>query len=39
MFFGGRFFNRSGGYPGCRGGASHHYDMALRLTSGFGGER
>ncbi|WP_206068454.1 hypothetical protein [Nonomuraea composti] len=33
----GRFFNQSGNYPNCPGGASHHYDMSLWLTSGFGG--
>ncbi|MFI6482220.1 hypothetical protein ACIBH1_30110 [Nonomuraea sp. NPDC050663] len=33
----GRFFNQNGSYPNCPGGASHHYDMSLWLTSGFGG--
>ncbi|MFC5826333.1 hypothetical protein [Nonomuraea insulae] len=33
----GRFFNQSGNYPNCPGGASHHYDMSLWLTAGFGG--
>jgi hypothetical protein len=33
----GRFFNQSGSYPNCPGGASHHYDMSLWLTSGFSG--
>src|SRR5690349_11930769 len=33
----GRFFNQSGQYPNCPGGASHHYDMSLWLTSGFSG--
>jgi hypothetical protein len=32
-----RFFNQSGNYPNCPGGASHHYDMSLWLTSGFSG--
>jgi Cellulose binding domain len=33
----GRFFNQSGNYPNCPGGASRHYDMSLWLTAGFGG--
>ncbi|HEX6684077.1 MAG TPA: RICIN domain-containing protein [Candidatus Limnocylindrales bacterium] len=33
----GRFFNQSGNYPNCPGGAARHYDMSLWLTSGFGG--
>ncbi|WP_336211602.1 hypothetical protein [Nonomuraea sp. LPB2021202275-12-8] len=33
----GRFFNQSGNYPNCPGGASHHYDMSLWLTAGMGG--
>jgi hypothetical protein len=33
----GRFFHQDGNYSGCPGGASHHYDMSLWLTSGFGG--
>ena len=33
----GRFFNQSGNYPNCPGGPSHHYDMSLWLTAGFGG--
>lgn len=33
----GRFFNQGGTYPNCPGGASHHYDMSLWLTAGFGG--
>ncbi|MFI1197117.1 cellulose binding domain-containing protein [Micromonospora sp. NPDC020750] len=33
----GRFFNQSGQYPNCPGGASHHYDQSLWLTDGFGG--
>lgn len=33
----GRFFNQSGTYPNCPGGASHHYDMSLWLTAGMGG--
>ncbi|WP_231921121.1 immune inhibitor A [Micromonospora narathiwatensis] len=33
----GRFFNQSGNYPNCPGGAAHHYDMSLWLTAGFGG--
>ena len=33
----GRFFNQNGQYPNCPGGPSHHYDMSLWLTSGFGG--
>ncbi|GGM05504.1 immune inhibitor A [Dactylosporangium sucinum] len=33
----GRFFNQSGQYPNCPGGPSHHYDMSLWLTAGFGG--
>lgn len=33
----GRFFHQDGNYAGCPGGVSHHYDMSLWLTSGFGG--
>ncbi|WP_327006828.1 cellulose-binding protein [Dactylosporangium sp. NBC_01737] len=33
----GRFFNQSGNYPNCPGGASHHYDMSLWLTAGMNG--
>jgi hypothetical protein len=33
----GRFFHQDGNYSGCPGGASHHYDMSLFLTAGFGG--
>ncbi|MEV0389305.1 hypothetical protein [Nonomuraea sp. NPDC050643] len=33
----GRFFNQNGQYPNCPGGPSHHYDMSLWLTAGFGG--
>ncbi|HEX4814309.1 MAG TPA: hypothetical protein VFV66_16310, partial [Nonomuraea sp.] len=33
----GRFFNQSGYYPKCPGGAAHHYDMSLWLTAGFAG--
>ncbi len=33
----GRFFHQDGNYSGCPGGASHHYDMSLWLTAGFGG--
>jgi Ricin-type beta-trefoil lectin domain-like len=33
----GRFFNQNGSYPNCPGGVSHHYDMSLWLTDGFGG--
>jgi Cellulose binding domain len=33
----GRFFNRSGNYPNCPGGAARHYDHSLWLTDGFGG--
>jgi hypothetical protein len=33
----GRFFHQDGDYSGCPGGASHHYDMSLWLTEGFGG--
>ena len=33
----GRFFHQDGNYPNCPGGASHHYDMSLWLTAGFGG--
>jgi hypothetical protein len=33
----GRFFHQDGNYSGCPGGASHHYDMSLWLTSGFNG--
>ncbi|MFC0532682.1 cellulose-binding domain-containing protein [Phytohabitans kaempferiae] len=33
----GRFFNQSGNYPNCPGGASRHYDHSLWLTDGFGG--
>jgi hypothetical protein len=33
----GRFFNQSGTYPNCPGGAAHHYDMSLWLTAGMGG--
>ncbi|MFC4015929.1 hypothetical protein ACFOY2_52570 [Nonomuraea purpurea] len=33
----GRFFNQNGTYPNCPGGPSHHYDMSLWLTAGFGG--
>jgi hypothetical protein len=33
----GRFFHQNGDYSGCPGGASHHYDMSLWLTAGFGG--
>jgi hypothetical protein len=33
----GRFFNQGGQYPNCPGGPSHHYDMSLWLTAGFGG--
>jgi hypothetical protein len=33
----GRFFHQDGDYSGCPGGTSHHYDMSLWLTSGFGG--
>ncbi|MEU4215802.1 cellulose binding domain-containing protein [Actinoplanes sp. NPDC026623] len=33
----GRFFNQSGSYPNCPGGAAHHYDQSLWLTAGFGG--
>ncbi|MET7420420.1 cellulose-binding protein [Dactylosporangium sp. NPDC005555] len=33
----GRFFNVSGNYPNCPGGASHHYDMSLWLTAGMNG--
>ncbi|RAO32564.1 hypothetical protein ONO23_02982 [Micromonospora noduli] len=33
----GRFFNQSGQYPNCPGGASRHYDQSLWLTDGFGG--
>ncbi|MFF5230737.1 cellulose-binding protein [Dactylosporangium sp. NPDC000521] len=33
----GRFFNQSGNYPNCPGGASHHYDMSLWLTAGMSG--
>ncbi len=33
----GRFFNQSGQYPNCPGGAAHHYDHSLWLTDGFGG--
>ncbi|WP_320068600.1 cellulose-binding domain-containing protein [Micromonospora sp. RTGN7] len=33
----GRFFNQSGQYPNCPGGAGHHYDQSLWLTDGFGG--
>jgi hypothetical protein len=33
----GRFFHQDGNYSGCPGGAAHHYDMSLWLTSGFGG--
>jgi hypothetical protein len=33
----GRFFNQSGTYPRCPGGAARHYDQSLWLTSGFGG--
>jgi hypothetical protein len=33
----GRFFHQDGNYSGCPGGASHHYDMSLWLTSGFSG--
>jgi len=33
----GRFFNQSGSYPNCPGGAGHHYDMSLWLTAGMNG--
>lgn len=33
----GRFFNQSGSYPNCPGGAARHYDHSLWLTDGFGG--
>jgi hypothetical protein len=33
----GRFFHQDGNYSGCSGGASHHYDLSLWLTAGFGG--
>jgi hypothetical protein len=33
----GRFFNQSGNYANCPGGASRHYDHSLWLTDGFGG--
>ncbi|BCB77341.1 hypothetical protein GCM10022251_64680 [Phytohabitans flavus] len=33
----GRFFNQSGTYPNCPGGAARHYDHSLWLTDGFGG--
>ncbi|MFC6016802.1 cellulose-binding protein [Plantactinospora solaniradicis] len=33
----GRFFNQSGQYPNCPGGAARHYDQSLWLTDGFGG--
>jgi hypothetical protein len=33
----GRFFNQSGNYPNCPGGAARHYDHSLWLTDGFGG--
>ena len=33
----GRFFHQDGNYPNCPGGAGHHYDMSLWLTSGFSG--
>lgn len=33
----GRFFNQSGNYPNCPGGAARHYDQSLWLTSGFNG--
>jgi hypothetical protein len=33
----GRFFNQSGTYPNCPGGAARHYDQSLWLTAGFGG--
>lgn len=33
----GRFFVRTGSYPNCPGGITHHYDQSLWLTSGFGG--
>ena len=33
----GRFFNQNGNYPGCPGGAAHHYDMSLWLTAGMVG--
>ena len=33
----GRFFHQDGNYPNCPGGADHHYDMSLWLTSGFSG--
>lgn len=33
----GRFFHQDGNYSSCPGGASHHYDMSMWLTSGFGG--
>jgi hypothetical protein len=33
----GRFFNQSGNYGNCPGGAARHYDHSLWLTDGFGG--
>jgi hypothetical protein len=33
----GRFFNQSGTYPNCPGGAARHYDMSLWLTAGMNG--
>ena len=33
----GRFFNQSGNYPNCPGGAARHYDMSLWLTAGMNG--
>jgi Cellulose binding domain len=33
----GRFFNQSGNYSNCPGGAARHYDHSLWLTDGFGG--
>jgi hypothetical protein len=33
----GRFFNQSGSYPNCPGGAARHYDMSLWLTAGMNG--
>ncbi|WP_433728044.1 cellulose-binding domain-containing protein [Actinoplanes sp. CA-051413] len=33
----GRFFNQSGTYPNCPGGAARHYDQSLWLTAGFSG--
>ncbi|KAJ3041565.1 hypothetical protein HDV00_009041 [Rhizophlyctis rosea] len=33
----GRFFHQDGNYNTCPGGASHHYDLSLWLTSGMTG--